>query len=163
MATSSAPTGRPRVERVRREASAESSFASSPGVRSRMQVQRTRDTAPELALRRLLHAAGLRYRVGVPPLPGLRQRADVVFTRAKVAVFVHGCFWHACPVHGRQPRANASWWTDKLAHNVARDAETRRRLEEAGWDVVTLWEHDDPEEAAQRVAEHVGRRRGLQA
>lgn len=159
MARSAARTGRPRqVGRTRREASAPSSFASTPGVRSRMQTQRTRDTAPELALRRLLHAAGLRYRVDTPPLPGMRQRADVVFTRAKVAVFLHGCFWHACPLHGTQPKANAPWWTEKLARNVARDAQTRQRLEEAGWDVVTVWEHDDPHLAAVAVAKRVRQR-----
>src|SRR3954452_7484855 len=116
---------------------------SSPEALARMKRQARRDTKPELALRKALFAKGLRYRVDHKPLAGMRQRADVVFTRAKVAVFVHGCFWHACPVHGTQPKANAAWWADKLAANVARDADTRRRLEDACWDVVTLWEHDD--------------------
>src|SRR5438128_1103917 len=118
--------------------------ASSPQALARMKRQARRDTKPEIALRKALFAGGLRYRVDYKPLPGMRQRADVVFTRAKVAVFVHGCFWHACPVHGTQPKANAAWWADKLAANVTRDAQTHQRLEDAGWDVVTLWEHDDP-------------------
>jgi DNA mismatch endonuclease (patch repair protein) len=122
-----------------------------------MQRQARRDTKPEVALRKALFARGLRYRVDHQPLPGMRQRADLVFTRAKVAVFMHGCFWHACPVHGTQPKANAKWWADKLAANVARDAETHRRLEEAGWVVVILWEHDDLDEAAEEVAQHVQR------
>src|SRR3954469_24349398 len=79
------------------EAMAEPSFASSPEVRARMQRQPSRDTQPELALRRLLHASGLRYRIHVRPLPSLRRTADVVFRSARVAVFVDGCFWHGCP------------------------------------------------------------------
>ena len=66
-----------------------------------MQVQKTRDTEPEMAIRRLLHASGLRYRVDRAPLAGLRRRADIVFGRAKVAVYVDGCFWHRCPRRGR--------------------------------------------------------------
>lgn len=118
---------------------------------ARLSKQRRRDTKPELALRRLLHAAGLRYRVDRAPLPGLRRRADVVFTRAHVAVYVDGCFWHSCPVHATHPRNNAQWWADKLAANVARDRDTDRRLEEAGWTVVRIWEHEDPAVAAEKV------------
>ncbi|WP_346007511.1 hypothetical protein [Janibacter terrae] len=94
-------TGRPRSsKRIRRAETEFTSFASTPGVRSRMQVQRTRDTAPEMALRSSLHSMGLRYRVDRAPLPGLRRRADIVFGPARVAVFVDGCFWHGCPEHG---------------------------------------------------------------
>ncbi|MBT1191339.1 very short patch repair endonuclease [Rhodococcoides kroppenstedtii] len=122
---------------------------------TRLSRQRRRDTKPELALRRLLHAAGLRYRVDRAPLPGLRRRADVVFTRARVAVYVDGCFWHSCPVHATHPRNNAQWWADKLAGNVARDRDTDRRLEEAGWTVVRIWEHEDPAAAAEKVVRAV--------
>ncbi|AMY20935.1 MULTISPECIES: very short patch repair endonuclease [Nocardiaceae] len=122
---------------------------------ARLSKQRRRDTKPELALRRLLHAAGLRYRVDRAPLPGLRRRADVVFTRARVAVYVDGCFWHSCPVHATHPRNNAQWWADKLAGNVARDRDTDRRLEEAGWTVVRIWEHEDPTAAAEKVVRAV--------
>lgn len=117
-----------------------------------------RDTAPELALRRLIHAAGLRYRVDRAPLPGLRRRADLVFGRARVAVFVDGCFWHGCPLHGVKPRTNAEWWRAKLDRNRARDRDTDARLAEAGWEVLRVWEHEDPAEAAHRVRQAVAAR-----
>lgn len=122
-------------------------------VRSRMMSQvRTRDTAPELALRRLLHARGLRYRVDAPlPLAGVRRRADVLFTRARVAVMVDSCFWHACPAHGMMPRSNTQWWRDKLQRNVERDRDTDARLAAAGWTVLRVWEHEELENAAGRV------------
>lgn len=141
--------------RIRRDASADTSTASSPGVRSRMQLQRTRDTAPELAVRRLLHAAGLRYRIDRAPLPGLRRRADIVFGPPKVAVYVDGCFWHGCPEHGTQPRSNREWWRDKLRRTAERDADTDRALANAGWLGLRIWEHEPPEEAADRVVRAV--------
>lgn len=117
-----------------------------------MSRQASRDTAPEVSLRRNLHALGLRYRVHVRPLPELRRTADIVFTRAKVAVFVDGCFWHSCPEHATRPTANAAWWAAKLARNVERDEDTDRRLAEAGWLAVRVWEHEDPIAAGTRVA-----------
>jgi DNA mismatch endonuclease (patch repair protein) len=124
---------------------------SSIGVSARMARQARTDTAPEIALRRVLHRAGLRYRVGWP-VPGLRRRTiDVAFPRARVAVFVDGCFWHCCPQHATQPAANAGWWAGKLAANVARDAATTAHLEELGWRVVRIWEHDPTEVAARTV------------
>ncbi|GAA4288817.1 very short patch repair endonuclease [Georgenia daeguensis] len=135
--------------------------ASSAAVSRRMSVAARRDTGCELLLRRQLHAAGLRYRVNYP-VPGNRRRTiDIAFTRAKVAVFVDGCFWHGCPEHGTQPRANADWWSQKLAANQARDADTTALLEAAGWAVVRVWEHSEPGEAAQLVAERVRGRRQL--
>lgn len=128
-----------------------SSTASSPGVRRRMQCQRTRDTHPELAVRRLLHAQGLRYRVDRAPLPSLRRRADIVFGPARVAVYIDGCFWHGCPVHGNQPRANSAYWAPKLAGNRQRDTNTDRHLADAGWTVIRAWEHEDPQLVAARV------------
>lgn len=120
-----------------------------------MSRQRRRDTGPELVLRRLLHARGLRYRVDAP-LPGLpRGRADLLFPAARVAVFVHGCFWHCCPEHASWPRANGDWWAEKLRGNVARDVRTCAHLEEAGWTVLVVWEHEDPHEAARRVEQIV--------
>lgn len=116
-----------------------------------MQVTRRRDTAPELALRRELHRRGLRFRVDMPPIRGLRRRADVLFTRHKVAVYVDGCFWHRCPQHATSPRANADWWASKLEGNVRRDRDTDERLSSAGWTVVRVWEHEDPTEAVERV------------
>lgn len=124
-----------------------------------MSRQATRDTAPEVRLRGRLHALGLRYRVHARPLPDLRRTADIVFTRAKVAVFVDGCFWHSCPEHGTTPAANGAWWTAKLRKNVERDADTDRRLAAAGWLVVRVWEHEDPVAASSRVADLVQGRR----
>jgi DNA mismatch endonuclease, patch repair protein len=110
-----------------------------------------RDTLPELAIRSELHRRGLRFRVDRAPLPGLRSRADIVFGPARVAVYVDGCFWHSCPEHGTRPKANADWWESKLKRNQERDIETGRALREHGWQVVRIWEHEDPVEAANRV------------
>ncbi|MGQ0846836.1 MAG: very short patch repair endonuclease [Sporichthyaceae bacterium] len=126
---------------------------SSESVSRRMQNTPTRDTPCELKLRKLLHRAGLRYRVDYRPIKEVRRKADVVFTKAKVAVFVDGCFWHNCPTHGTWPKANAEWWREKLEGNTARDRNTDERLAEAGWTVVRIWEHEVPEEAATKVIE----------
>jgi len=116
-----------------------------------MARQRRRDTAPEIELRRQLHALGLRFHVDAP-LPGLpRRRADVLLTRAQIAVFVDGCFWHACPIHGTSPVANAGWWALKLEGNVARDRATNAHLESLGWSVLRFWEHDDLALAADAI------------
>jgi len=125
--------------------------ASSPEARKRMQANRGRDTAPELALRRELHHRGLRFRVDHPPLPHGRRRADIVFPRAKVAVFVDGCWWHGCPVHGTQAKANVEFWTKKIAANQRRDAETDELLRNMGWTSVRVWEHELVLEAANGV------------
>ncbi|MGA4668902.1 very short patch repair endonuclease [Propionibacteriaceae bacterium Y1923] len=120
-------------------------------VHRRMVAQKTRDTTPELALRRALHAAGHRYRVNVKVPGAPRRTIDIVFTRQKLAVMVDGCFWHGCPVHSVAPKHNAQWWAEKLARNVARDAETTALLEEAGWTVLRIWEHEDPASALAAV------------
>lgn len=135
------------------------SWASSPDARARMQANRRRDTKPELALRSAVHALGLRYRVDAPPLKGLRRRADLVFPRVKVAVFLDGCFWHGCPEHHTVAAANATFWAEKVSGNRTRDRDTDARLAEAGWTSVRVWEHEDPVEAAQRVASVVRSRR----
>lgn len=124
-----------------------------------MSVARRSGTAPELALRRALHASGYRYRVAYP-IPGNRRRTiDIAFTRLKVAVFVDGCFWHGCPVHGTSPRANSAWWKTKLAANAARDADTTAELEARGWLVLRFWEHEAATEAARQVEAVVTERR----
>lgn len=125
--------------------------ASSSDALRRMSRQGRRDTRPELALRRELWGRRLRYRVDRSPIPALRRRADVVFPRARVAVFVDGCFWHSCPDHATTPKANAQWWSAKLAANVQRDRDTDRRLAAEGWTVVRLWEHESAVNAADRV------------
>lgn len=125
-----------------------------------MQRQARRDTAAELAVRRAVWRRGLRYRVDVSPLPGTRRRADMVFRRLRVAVFIDGCFWHGCPEHATAPKANAGWWAEKLSANVRRDRDTDARLDEAGWLVVRIWEHENPEEAAERIEQVVRSRSG---
>jgi DNA mismatch endonuclease, patch repair protein len=135
------------------------SWASSPEARARMQSNKSRDTKPELALRRAVHALGLRYRVGTKPLTGVRRTADLVFPTAKVAVFLDGCFWHGCPEHHTVASANAKFWADKVSGNRARDRDTDARLEAAGWVSVRVWEHEDPVDAAQRVRVVVRARR----
>jgi DNA mismatch endonuclease (patch repair protein) len=121
-----------------------------PVVSARMAKVRRRDTKPELALRRELHRRGRRYFVDRPVL-GKRGRPDLVFPRQHVAVFVDGCYWHACPDHLRPARANAEWWTEKLRRNVERDRQTDSDLEAAGWTVIRVWEHEEPRQAADRV------------
>jgi len=120
-----------------------------------MRAARQKDTSPELALRSALHKLGLRYRVDHPVLPGFRRRADIVFTRAKVAVFVDGCFWHGCPRHGTWPKHNAAWWRKKIETNKRRDAETNRLLQRAGWRVARVWEHADAANEAERIRQIV--------
>jgi DNA mismatch endonuclease (patch repair protein) len=136
------------------------SWASTPAARAVMQGNRRRDTRPELALRRRLHALGLRYRVDETlPLDGVRRRADIVFSKARVAVFVDGCLWHSCPDHCRLPGTHPQYWENKLTRNRERDADTDRRLTEAGWLSVRVWEHEDPAIAAVHVADLVMSRR----
>lgn len=132
--------------------------ASSSAALKRMKATRRRDTKPEVSLRRFLHASGLRFRIDRPILSGIRRRADILFSGAKVAVFVDGCFWHCCPLHRTFPKANAAWWAEKLQTNRKRDRDTNRRLSKAGWYVIRVWEHELPSEAAVRVAAAVRQR-----
>lgn len=121
-----------------------------------MRGNRRRDTKPELAVRRLIHAAGLRYRVDFAPIGG-RSRADIVFTRARVAIFIDGCFWHGCPIHATYPKRNSDYWLPKLQRNVERDRESDQRLQLAGWTVLRFWEHESPEGVAATIAAEVGK------
>lgn len=124
----------------------------TPGRSRNMAAIKPRDTKPERLIRSMLHAAGKRYRVDLRlQLDGARPRPDIVFTRARVAVFVDGCFWHCCPEHGRQPGVNGGYWTPKLERNVARDRAADEALTAAGWTVVRIWEHEAPEEAVERI------------
>lgn len=121
-----------------------------------MQANRSRDTQPELAVRRLLHARGLRYRVAAAPLPGLRRHADIVFTKQRIAVFIDGCFWHGCEEHGRKSfQRNVDYWPTKIASNVARDLDTTQRLSAAGWRVMRFWEHESPVDVASEIEQAV--------
>ncbi|MER5778032.1 very short patch repair endonuclease [Streptomyces sp. NPDC002039] len=136
---------------------------STPDVRARMSRQKSKDTKIEVALRKALHASGLRFRVHGRPVKGVRREADIVFGPARVAVFVDGCFWHGCPEHATWPRRNAEFWRAKIEGNRARDRDTDARLAEAGWLAVRVWEHEPPAESAVRVAEVVARRKAERA
>lgn len=128
---------------------------------NRMRANRRRDTKPELAVRRELHRRGLRYHVDRAPIPGVRRRADVVFPRLRVAVFIDGCYWHGCALHGtgHRSKSNASFWRDKITTNQMRDRDTDRRLHEAGWVVLRAWEHESPGDVADRVLDALDERR----
>lgn len=116
-----------------------------------MQRQRRRDTAPELALRSILHRRGFRFFVDRVVVSS-RRRADLVFPRARVAVFVDGCFWHGCPRHATWPKQNADWWRSKIEGNRKRDRDTDGQLREIGWLPVRVWEHEPAGDAANRIA-----------
>ncbi|MFJ6550028.1 very short patch repair endonuclease [Microbacterium sp. NPDC091676] len=135
------------------------SWASSPRSRRVMLGNRSRDTKPEMAVRRACHARGLRYRVDVRPLPELRRRADLVFPTERIAVFVDGCYWHGCPEHYVASKSNADYWRVKIARNRERDADTDATLLAAGWRVVRAWQHEDPGTVADAVAAVVRARR----
>ena len=128
-----------------------SSWATSPATRRAMQANRRRDTGPEMAIRRLVHASGLRYRVDARPTPTARYSADMIFTRARVAVFIDGCFWHGCAEHYRAPASNTTYWAGKVTRNRERDRLANEALRSAGWTVVRVWEHEVPESAARRI------------
>ena len=131
--------------------------ASSDAARKRMEATRQKDTATALVLRSALHRRGFRYKLEVP-IPGTRRRIDIAFPRARVAVFVDGCFWHGCPEHRTWPRENSAWWREKLEANVARDRNTDEVLQRLGWSVVRIWEHEEPESAADLIAATLRRR-----
>lgn len=135
-------------DRVRRKHRSGAPLSKS----EQMSRVRTRNTAPELLLRRALWTRGLRYRVH-PPLPG---KPDFAFPGVHVAVFVDGCFWHGCPVHGSAPKTNAHFWQRKLARNAERDRAVEVELERRGWTVVRVWEHS-VESALTDTAEYIER------
>ena len=130
---------------------------ASPGRSANMKANRRTNTKPELALRSALHAMGYRYRKDFRlDLPTRRVRPDIAFTARKVAVFVDGCFWHACPEHGSQPKNNEWYWSPKLSGNVERDRAADTALHQAGWTVVRLWEHVPIADAVAVVVAAVG-------
>lgn len=116
-----------------------------------MVANKSRDTKPELRLRSELHRRGLRFRVDIAPVKGIRRRADIVFTRARVAVFVDGCFWHGCPEHFIAPKSNAEYWRSKIQANVERDRDTAQKLSAVGWEVLRFWEHEGPDDAVPKI------------
>lgn len=108
-----------------------------------MRANRKTGSTPEVRLRTALHRRGLRFRKNhLVVLNGVRVTPDVVFTRARLAVFVDGCFWHRCPQHGTAPRANAAYWIRKLTRNAQRDRSVDEALWASGWATVRMWEHE---------------------
>lgn len=137
------------------------SWAASPAVRRNMQANRGRDTAPEMAVRRALHARGLRFRVQYR-LPYLRRRSvDIAFTRVKLAIFIDGCFWHQCQTHYVAPKSNAEFWIAKVARNRLRDRETDNILIGNGWLVLRFWEHEEPKNIVNQIGSSYLARRYL--
>ncbi|MBL8842705.1 MAG: DNA mismatch endonuclease Vsr [Planctomycetes bacterium] len=115
---------------------------------------RGRDTSPELILRKALASAGIRCRAQAStPI----CRADLAFVRKRIALFVDGCQWHGCPAHYVRPRSNVEFWANKLSTNVARDRRQTLQLEDAGWHVVRIWEHQIYENL-DRIVESIGKK-----
>lgn len=137
--------------------------ASSQRVSNVMRGNRSRDTKPEVAVRRLLHARGRRFRVNIRPLVSLRRTADIVFTRHRIAVFIDGCYWHGCPEHYVASKTNSEYWNTKIASNITRDAETTAELEKAGWIVLRYWSHVRPEDVVDSILARLGGNRGRKA
>lgn len=129
--------------------------ASSALVRRVMQANHPRDTAPEVALRRALHAAGLRFRKDWCPEPYLRCKSDIVFPRQRLCVFVDGCFWHRCPLHFQLPKSNSDWWDEKIQATVDRDVRQSRALQSRGWMVLRVWEHETVASAMRARVERI--------
>ena len=137
-------------------------FTADPGRAANMRGNRRADTKPELALRAALFAMGYRYRKDLRlDLPARRVRPDIAFTRRRVAVFVDGCFWHACPDHGSKPKSNEWYWSPKLTRNVERDRAADAALAQAGWTVIRLWEHVPLPDAVAAVVAAVGTPKAL--
>ncbi|MDO5633534.1 MAG: very short patch repair endonuclease [Micrococcus sp.] len=135
------------------------SWASSPGARATMLGNRSRDTKPELRVRRLVYASGLRYRDSAKPEKDLSRTADLLFRSTRVAVFIDGCFWHGFPEHYSRPRANDGYWSGKVVRNRERDAETTQILTERGWTVLRFWEHEDSLAVAETIVDVVKSKR----
>jgi DNA mismatch endonuclease (patch repair protein) len=136
-------------------------LSANAGRSANMRANRRTDTKPEMALRRALHSMGYRYRKDyrLDLELGTRVRPDIAFTARRVAVFVDGCFWHACPEHGTRPAANTWYWDPKLRRNVERDRAADAALAAAGWEVVRVWEHEPLEAAVTAVIEALVRSR----
>jgi DNA mismatch endonuclease (patch repair protein) len=137
--------------------------ARTAAVRNVMKANRRVDTKPELRLRSQIHKSGLRYAMDVRPESDINRRADLVFRSAKVAVFVHGCFWHGCPKHHKLPKSNKKFWAQKVRRNRERDQETQRLLRKRGWKVLVFWEHQEAQVCADKVNVCVRQRRRLSA
>ncbi len=116
--------------------------ASSPIVRHVMQRNTGRETSIEKKLRSALHKIGLRFRKDYQPQRQLNIKADIVFPKQKICIFIDGCFWHGCPIHFKIPKINSKWWSEKIRDNMLRDFRQNKDLNERGWTVIRYWEHD---------------------
>lgn len=125
--------------------------------RERMKRQPRKGTKPETVLFEGLVARGLNFERNVKPVEGLRREADGCLPSVKIAVFVDGCFWHGCPEHQVIPRSNRDYWVPKLRRNIDRDRGVDEVLTDAGWQVIRIWEHEDAEEAGNRVERAIQR------
>jgi DNA mismatch endonuclease, patch repair protein len=122
-----------------------------------MQGNRSRDTRPELAVRSAAHKRGLRFRVCTRPVRDIACTADMVFRKAKVAVFIDGCFWHGCPTHYRRPMTNSQYWGRKIEGNIARDRRNTDTLSARGWCVLRFWAHEETDIVVNRIMRAVRR------
>lgn len=109
----------------------------------------------ELQVRKRLHALGYRYRVDRRPLPDHKFKGDLVWSGRRLVVFLDGCFWHGCSIHGTTPKSNTDWWRSKIQGNRERDERVDRLLREQGWTVLRFWEHDDTEVIVRSIARHL--------
>ena len=125
--------------------------ASSPHASATMKANKSTDTSLEIKMRSALHRAGMRFFKNQLVGESVRTRVDIVFPRARVAVFVDGCFWHYCPEHGQLPAANREFWRAKLEGNRSRDHLVNGQLEKEGWTVIRIWEHERIERGVARV------------
>lgn len=126
---------------------------------NRMKSVRRTGTKAELLLQQALDSMGFKYKVNASVIPNSTRKADIIFLKEKIVVFVDGCFWHGCPLHGTKAKANAEFWYLKIKANKRRDKDTNRKLEKEGWLVIRVWEHEDPKEAAAKIADLVREKR----
>lgn len=121
--------------------------SSSEQASRRMRAVRQRMTAPEIMLREQLKALGIEFEMHVAVSDKSRSRADFVIRAARLVIFVDGCFWHGCPIHGTTPKSNTDWWEGKLRGNRERDSQAEATLRTAGWTVLRFWTHTSAAEA----------------
>ncbi len=116
---------------------------------------KSKNTSPEKALRKALWRRGLRFRVQYG-----EEKIDIAFPNEKLAVFVDGCFWHSCPIHGHIPKSNAEYWAPKLKKNIERAKAKDSRLASQGWAIMHFWEHEvkeNVESCADKVSSKLGK------
>lgn len=133
--------------------------AKSATVSREMRSMPEAGTHPEMLVRRALFRSGLRFRVQYSVPNRARRSIDIAFPKAKLAVFVDGCFWHGCSDHRNIPAHNHDWWAEKIRQTRSRDLETTQLLEAAGWEVLRYWEHDDAAVILASVLETLARKR----